>query len=108
MKNQRLEVGHDLCPDRGCDTRSEHERDRAPSAVYWNPAPSERDAAERENRTPWHGAASVLIRRHRKLEPQALFWTLVLGFGTGRSRSLLAALRRTYEGDGHLARLLEL
>ena len=36
-----------------------------------------------------------LLRRRRKLDPAALFWTLVLGFGTGRSRSL-AALRRTY------------
>lgn len=38
----------------------------------------------------------ALIRRRRKLEPSAMLWTLVLGFGAGRSRSL-AALRRTYQ-----------
>jgi len=35
-------------------------------------------------------------RRQRKLKVHALFWTLVLGFGTGRERTL-AGLRRAYE-----------
>lgn len=39
-------------------------------------------------------AAEVgLTRRRRKIDPAALFWTLVLGFGTGTERSI-ASLRR--------------
>ena len=41
-------------------------------------------------------AESGLIRRRRKLDPTLMFWTLVLGFGVGRTRSL-AGLRRVYE-----------
>lgn len=36
-----------------------------------------------------------VIRRARKLDPVALFWTLVLSFGIGRTRDL-ATLRRAY------------
>lgn len=36
-----------------------------------------------------------LIQRDRKLDPVALFWTLVLGFGIGRDRTI-ASLRRGY------------
>ena len=39
---------------------------------------------------------SGLIRRRRKLDPTLMLWTLVLGFGAGRTRSL-AALRRVYQ-----------
>jgi putative transposase len=35
-------------------------------------------------------------QRRRKVRPHALFWTLVLGFGAGRERSL-AGLRRAFE-----------
>src|SRR5689334_13624681 len=35
-------------------------------------------------------------QRRRKVKLSALFWTLVLGFGTGRERTL-AGLRRAYE-----------
>jgi putative transposase len=35
-------------------------------------------------------------RRRRKVDPATLFWTVVLGIGTGRSRSL-AGMRRAYE-----------
>ena len=35
-------------------------------------------------------------RRRRKVRVHALFWTLVLGFGGGRERTL-AGLRRAYE-----------
>lgn len=37
-----------------------------------------------------------LLKRRRKVQPQALFWTLVLGFGAGRERTL-SALRRAFE-----------
>ena len=37
-----------------------------------------------------------LTKRTRKVRVHALFWTLVLGFGTGRERTI-ASLRRTYE-----------
>jgi IS4 transposase len=37
-----------------------------------------------------------LAKRKRKVRVHALFWTLVLGFGTGRERTI-ASLRRTYE-----------
>lgn len=37
-----------------------------------------------------------LLRRRRKVEPHALLWTLVLGFGAGRERTL-AGLRRAFE-----------
>lgn len=36
------------------------------------------------------------VQRLRKVSPVAMFWTLVLGFGVGRERSL-ASLRRAYE-----------
>ena len=36
------------------------------------------------------------VQRERKIDPAALFWTLVLGFGVGAQRTL-ASLRRTYE-----------
>lgn len=39
---------------------------------------------------------SAMVRRRRKVEPGAMLWTLVLGFGTGRSRTL-AGLRRMYQ-----------
>lgn len=39
-----------------------------------------------------HGA----VERQRKIDPVALFWTLVLGFASGRERTL-AGLRRAYE-----------
>ena len=39
---------------------------------------------------------SGVLRRLRKVEPMAWLWTLVLGFGTGRVRTL-AGLRRSYE-----------
>jgi len=42
-------------------------------------------------------AAEVgLTQRKRKVQVHALFWTLVLGFGTGRERTI-ASLRRAYE-----------
>jgi len=42
-------------------------------------------------------AAEVdLVRRQRKFDVHAFFWTLVLGFGTGHHRTL-AALRRAYQ-----------
>jgi len=37
-----------------------------------------------------------LVKRRRKIEPMALFWTVVLGFAAGKERSL-TALRRAYE-----------
>ena len=39
---------------------------------------------------------SGMIRRRRKVDPSTMLWTLVLGFGTGKVRSL-AGLRRMYE-----------
>src|SRR5688572_17407606 len=36
-----------------------------------------------------------VVQRRRKLDVVALFWTLVLGFGTGQHRTL-SALRRAY------------
>lgn len=36
------------------------------------------------------------VRRMRQVDPAALFWTVVLGFGVGRQRTL-ASLRRAYE-----------
>jgi len=37
-----------------------------------------------------------LVQRLRKIQPHALFWTLVLGFGTGGERTI-AGLRRSFE-----------
>jgi IS4 transposase len=37
-----------------------------------------------------------LAQRKRKIHPHALFWTLVLGFGAGRERTI-AGLRRAFE-----------
>jgi len=37
-----------------------------------------------------------MAKRRRKVDPVALFWTIVLGFGTGRQRSL-AGLRRSFQ-----------
>ena len=39
---------------------------------------------------------SGMVRRRRKVEPSAMLWTLVLGFATGRERTL-AGLRRMYQ-----------
>jgi IS4 transposase len=39
---------------------------------------------------------SGLVRRRRKIDPMELFWTVVLGFGAGRARSL-AGMRRAYQ-----------
>ena len=39
---------------------------------------------------------SGLVKRRRKVDPMALFWTIVLGFGGGREKTL-AGLRRAYE-----------
>ena len=36
------------------------------------------------------------VRRRRKVDAVAFIWTLILGFGTGRERTI-AGLRRTYE-----------
>ena len=49
-------------------------------------------------------AQAGLQKRQRKVRAHALFWTLVLGFGTGRDRTL-ASLRRAYKlaGGGRLA-----
>src|SRR5262245_57794484 len=44
-------------------------------------------------------AQARLQKRQRKVRAYALFWTLVLGFGTGRDRTL-AALRRAYKLAG--------
>jgi len=37
-----------------------------------------------------------MTKRRRKVNPVALFWTIVLGFGTGRQRTL-AGLRRSFQ-----------
>ena len=37
-----------------------------------------------------------VLQRRRKVDPMALFWTIVLGFGAGRERSL-AGMRRAYQ-----------
>jgi putative transposase len=37
-----------------------------------------------------------VVKRRRKIDPMALFWTIVLGFAAGKERSL-TALRRAYE-----------
>ena len=39
---------------------------------------------------------SGMVRRRRKVDPSAMLWTLALGFGTGRERTL-AGLRRMYQ-----------
>ena len=39
---------------------------------------------------------SGAMRRRRKVDPGAMFWCVVLGFGTGAERTL-AGLRRSYE-----------
>lgn len=39
---------------------------------------------------------SGTVVRRRKVDPVALFWTVVLGFGGGRTRTI-AGLRRSYE-----------
>jgi len=36
------------------------------------------------------------VRRRRKVDASAMLWTVLLGFGSGRERTL-AGLRRTYE-----------
>lgn len=41
-------------------------------------------------------SATGAFRRLRRMDPVALFWSLVLGFGVGRARSI-AGLRRSYE-----------
>ena len=38
---------------------------------------------------------SGALRRRRKIDPAAMFWCVVLGFGAGRERTL-AGLRRSY------------
>lgn len=40
---------------------------------------------------------SGAVRRRRKVDASAMFWSVVLGFGAGKERTL-AGLRRTYEG----------
>ena len=40
---------------------------------------------------------SGMVQRRRKVDPCAMLWTLVLGFATGRERTL-AGLRRVYQG----------
>mgnify|MGYP001301378208 FL=1 len=45
------------------------------------------------NTLAWYAG---MTKRRRKVEPAALFWTIVLAFGTGREKSL-AALRRAYQ-----------
>src|SRR5271157_820704 len=40
--------------------------------------------------------ATAAVKRVRKVSPVELFWTVVLGFGVGRERSI-AGLRRAYE-----------
>lgn len=43
---------------------------------------------------------SGAVRRRRKVDASAMFWSVVLGFGAGKERTL-AGLRRTCErGDG--------
>ena len=47
---------------------------------------------------PWLRAAASeagFVRRQRKVSPVAFFWTLVLGFGAGSTRSI-SNLRRAY------------
>jgi putative transposase len=45
--------------------------------------------------------AAGVLRRQRKVRVQALFWSLILGFGAGRERTL-AGVRRAYEdAAGH-------
>lgn len=39
---------------------------------------------------------SGMVQRRRKVDPMAMLWSLVLGFGTGRERTL-AGLRRVYQ-----------
>lgn len=39
---------------------------------------------------------SGLVRRRRKIDPMELFWTVVLGFGAGHTRTL-AGMRRAYQ-----------
>ena len=39
---------------------------------------------------------SGAVRRRRKVDASAILWTVLLGFGTGRERTL-AGLRRTYK-----------
>ena len=49
--------------------------------------------------TRWVKAAAAesgAVIRQRKVDPTVLFWTVVLGFGCGRQRTL-AGLRRSYE-----------
>lgn len=43
-------------------------------------------------------ASSGLVRRNKKVDVVAFFWTLVLGFGTGACRSL-AEMRRNFESS---------
>lgn len=48
-----------------------------------------------------HAREAGVSRRQRKVRVHAFFWTLILGFGTGRARTL-AGLRRAYEqAAGH-------
>ena len=49
--------------------------------------------------TRWVKAAAMetgAVVRQRKVDPTVLFWTVVLGFGSGRQRTI-AGLRRAYE-----------
>ncbi len=39
---------------------------------------------------------STMLKRRRKVDPSAMLWTLVLGFGSGGERTL-AGLRRAYQ-----------
>ena len=39
---------------------------------------------------------SGAVRRRRKVDASAMLWSVLLGFGTGRERTL-AGVRRTYE-----------
>ena len=43
-----------------------------------------------------------VIKRKRKVDPVAIFWVLVLGFGVGMERTL-ASLKRSYEREGETA-----
>jgi putative transposase len=48
------------------------------------------------NRLRLEARATGAVQRNRKVDIVALFWTVVLGFGTGKERTL-AGLRRAYE-----------
>ena len=49
--------------------------------------------------SPWlkeQARQTGMVKRERKINPVAFFWTLLLGFGIGKERDL-ASLRRAYE-----------